>query len=249
MSGNRGQQVTRAEMTGRTRDLEQALTRTAIFAAVDDATISALATTASRRVWDSGAVLFQRGDAGDYMLALTSGRVRLSVSTPTGKELVLRHMAAGEVLGEFSLIDGLPRSADATAVEACSAVVLQRDRFMRVAEQYPQLGLALARHLCQQLRSTNYQMESIALYDLRSRVARFLLFALRSEGDTGRARLRMALNQGELALVLGASRPKINQVLQSMLADGLLEREGEVLICDIDRIRDAAEMPDPGGVA
>ena len=242
-----GQNVTRADLTGRTRDLEQSLTRAAIFSGVDEATISALAATATRRVWDTGAVLFQRGDAGDYLLALTSGRVRLSVSTSMGKELVLRHMGPGEVLGEFSLIDGQPRSADATAVEASSGVVLQRDRFLRVAGLYPQLGLALARHLCQQLRTTNYQMESIALYDLRSRVARFLLFALRGEAGTGRARLRMSLNQTELGLVLGASRPKINQVLQSMVADGLFERDGDVLICDVARIEAAAEMVDPGG--
>lgn len=239
--------MTRAELTSRTRDLEQALTRASLFAGVDEATIAALAATATRRVWQSGTVLFQRGDAGDYLLALISGRVRLSLSTPTGKELVLRHMGPGEVLGEFSLIDGQPRSADATVVEASSGVVLQRDRFLRVAGLYPQLGLALARHLCQQLRSTNYQMESIALYDLRSRVARFLLFALRSEAGAGRARLRMALNQTELALVLGASRPKVNQVLQSMMTDGLLERDGEDLICDVAGLQDAAEMPDLGG--
>lgn len=239
--------MTRAESIGRTRDLEQALTKAAVFAAVDEATVSALAATATRQVWDSGTVLFQRGDPGDYMLALTSGRVRLSVSTPTGKELVLRHIGPGEVLGEFALIDGEPRSADATAVEACSAVILQRDRFLRVAGQYPQIGLALARHLCRQLRSTNYQMESIALYDLRSRVARFLLLALQGKPRTGRARLLLTLNQTELALVLGASRPKVNQVLQSMMAEGLLEREGEVLICDVARIEEAAEMLDPDG--
>lgn len=243
--------MTRVQMTGRTRDLEQTLSRTAIFADLDEATITALAVAATRRVWDAGTVLFQRGDEGEYLLALTSGRVRLSVSTPTGKELVLRHMGPGEVLGEFSLIDGQPRSADATAVEPSSGVVLQRDRFLRVADLHPQLGMALARHLCLQLRSTNYQMESIALYDLRSRVARFLLFALRDEAEAGaeRARLRMALNQSELALVLGASRPKVNQVLQSMLSDGMLAREGETLICDIARLEEAAEISDPGGRA
>jgi len=119
---------------------------------------------ATRRAWDIGTVIFQRGDAGDYLLALVSGRVRLSISTPTGKELVLRHMGPGEVIGKFSLIDGQPKSADATVVQPSSGIVLQRDRFLTVAESRPQLGLALARHLCQQLRSTNYQMESIALH-------------------------------------------------------------------------------------
>lgn len=241
--------MTRAEATGTTRDIGQALARTAIFSGVDDETISALAVHATRRAWTSGAVLFQRGDSGDYMLVLMSGRVRLSVSTPMGKELVLRHIGPGEVLGEFSLIDGEARSADAMVVEPCLAVVLHRDRFLQVADLYPQLGLALARHLCRQLRSTNYQMESIALYDLRSRLARFLLFALRDEARTGRARLRMELNQSELALLLGASRPRINQVLQSMLAEGLLEREGQVFFCDIPRIEEAAEMTDTRGLS
>lgn len=233
-----------AETFGKVRDIELALSRTALFAGVDVPTIAALAQTATRRAWEAGTVLFQRGDAGDYLLALVSGRVRLSVSTPTGKELVLRHMGPGEVLGEFSLIDGLPRSADATVVEASSGVILQRDRFLRAADLHPQLGLALARHLCQQLRTTNYQMESIALYDLRSRVARFLLFALQSQqGDKAaeRVRLRMVLNQTELALVVGASRPKVNQVLQGFLAEGTLEREGEALICDMRALAEAAD--------
>jgi CRP/FNR family transcriptional regulator, cyclic AMP receptor protein len=242
--------VTPPETAPRSRDLALVLARAAVFAGVDDATIAALAASVVRRAWDSGMVLFQRGDAGDYLLVLISGRVRLSVSTPAGKELVLRHMGPGEVLGEFSLLDGQPRSADATLVEPSSGVLLYREQFLKVAHSHPQLGLALARHLCQQLRSTNYQMESIALYDLRSRVARFLLFALRQQHGpdvSARAGLRLDLNQTELAAVVGASRPKVNQVLQSMLAEGALEREGTTLICDVHMLEGLADAPDANG--
>ena len=178
-----------------------------------------------------------------------SGQVRLSISTSTGKELVLRHMGPGDVIGEFSLIDGQPRSADATVVQPSSGIVLPCDRFHAVAAGQPQLGMALARHLCQQLRTTNYQMESIALYNLRSRVARFLLFALREHQEPvqpGRVRLRMVLNQSELALLLGASRPKVNQVLQSLMAEGVLERDGDALICDLGLLQDAVDVPEHG---
>lgn len=239
--------MTQIERTPVQRGLELAIGRAELFARVDGPTIAALAANATRRVWEAGTVLFQRGDAGDYLLALVSGRVRLSVSTGAGKELVLRHMGPGEVIGEFSLIDGQPRSADATVVEPSSGVILRRDRFLAVAAEHPQLGLALAQHLCQQLRSTNYQMESIALYDLRARVARFLLFALRDQRQAGRARLRLAVNQSELALLVGASRPKVNQVLQTMLAEGILERDGEALICDLPRLEEAADVPEAGG--
>ena len=244
--------MTNTRVQDSTRDIERTLARASAFAGLDGATLAALAAKATRRAWDSGTVLFQRGDAGDYLLALTSGRVRLSVSTPAGKELVLRHMGVGEVIGEFALIDGEPRSADATVVEPSSGVILHRDSFLHVAGTHPQLGLAMARHLCRQLRGTNFQMESIALYDLRARVARFLLFALREQQGqrdlprSGTLRLHLALNQGELALVLGASRPKVNQVLQAMVSEGLLERDNETLICDLARLHDASDVPDQG---
>jgi CRP-like cAMP-binding protein len=237
--------MNQADLPGRQRELEAILRRAAPFAHADEGAIQSLASGARRKAWEAGTVLFQRDDAGDYLLALISGQVRLSVSSIAGKELVLRHMGPGDVVGEFSLIDGQPRSADATVISPSSGLILQRDHFLEVAARHPQLGLSVAQHLCQQLRNTNYQMESIALYDLRSRVARFLLFALKDQAALGKARLRLRLNQGEVALVVGASRPKVNQVMQAMLSDGVLEREGDLLLCDIERLEELAVAEAP----
>jgi hypothetical protein len=109
---------------------------------------------------------------------------------------------------------------------------------------HPDLGLALARHLCGLLRDTNYQMESIALYDLRIRLVRFFLFALRQRhGDRPPdvAALRMKLNQSDLSAVLGASRPKINQCLQTLLAEGAVARDGDQINCVVPVLRRMAE--------
>lgn len=241
--------VHNAGTSGSARDIVRALSRTPLFSGLDGVTLAALAAVATRRAWYAGAVLFQRGDAGEDMLILVSGRVRLSISTAAGKELVLRHLGPGEVLGEFSLIDGEPRSADATVTEPTAAIVLHRHGFDRVAAAHPQLGLALARHLCRLLRQTNYQMESIALHALHARVARFLLFALREQhGATlpDQAMLRLELSQSDVAAVLGASRPKVNAVFQAMLADGTLHREGTTLGCDVRRLAAATEAPEAG---
>lgn len=223
----------------RRADIEAALRGSTVFSALDAAAVSALAETGIRKAWPAGAVLFLRGDPGDFLLVVSSGRVRLSFSTPQGKELVLGHVGPREVLGEFAVIDGQPRSADATALEPTSGVVLQRESFLRVVSSRAELGLALARHLSLLLRDTNYQMESIALYDLQARVARFLLLTLRREYGAAippEAPLTLWLNQAELAAILGASRPKINQVLQAMLAEGLLRRDGAELICNRVRL-------------
>ena len=218
-----------------------------IFAALDPKSLAALAAAGGRKSWASGATIFQRGDKGDYLLAITSGRVRLSLATPAGRELVLRHVGAGEIIGELALIDGEPRSADAVVVDAVTAVVVPRAKFLAAAHDHPALALAVARYLAAMLRNTNYQMESIALYDLRMRLIRFILFTIgQVHGDApGPAPvLRLGLNQTDLSSVLGASRPKVNMALQALIAEGALTRKGEGLVCDLALLRELVEAED-----
>ncbi len=231
--------------TGVVPDIAEQLAACPIFAALEPATLAALAATGQRRTWTAGKVVFQRGDAGDHMLAIISGRLRLSLGSSQGKELVLRHLEAGDVVGELAVIDGQPRSADAAALEDTTAIVLRRNRFLEVAAAHPDLGMAVARYLCSMLRNTNFQMESIALYDLQMRLIRFFLFSLRqAHGDKlpDRVVLHMSFNQTDLSAVLGASRPKINQALQALIAEGAIQREGDRFVCQVRRLREMGEM-------
>lgn len=231
-------------MTHAPKDPARFLQTVEMFAGLDAALLDRLGRACVVRSWPAGQVLFQRGDDSDHMLVLASGRVRLSMSTPDGHELVLRHVGSGETIGEFALIDGEPRSADATTVERTEALVLPRARFLSVAEDTPGLGLAMARHLCRLLRDTNYQMESIALYDLRLRVVRFLMLRLRDASPDRPDRIPFDLSQGELAAILGASRPKVNRVLQDLVAEGVIRRDGDALVCDREALDGLADPVD-----
>lgn len=211
-----------------------------IFSGLPEAAITELRLAAEECHWTAGEVMFLRGDEESYLLALISGRVRISLSSPQGRELVLRHVGPGETFGELALIDGLPRSADATAVEATTALILRRTRFLALCAEHADLPLAVARYLCAHLRNTNHQMESIALYDLQSRLVRFLLLTLRQlHGDKLQTYmpLKLGLNQNDLAAVLGASRPKVNQTLQTLISTGALRREGALFICNCDLLQ------------
>lgn len=215
-----------------------------LFAGLDPAALEALAGLAQRRQWQAGEMLFQRGDPGDWMLALAEGRVKLTLTTPSGRELTLRLAEAGDTLGEFALVDGEPRSADATALEPCSGWVLDRLRFAVLAEAHPALGLSVARYFSRRLRATTEQLEGIALYQLEARLARFLLFTLRQLNGPDlppEAALRLEISQSELAAVLGASRPKVNRALQSLQELGAIRREGEVWQLDLPALRAAAD--------
>ena len=206
-----------------------------MFAPLAPEVLDAVAAAAQPRRWAPSEVLFQRGDDGDWMVALTAGQARISVSTPGGRELVLRHAEAGEMLGELALFDGAPRSADATAVGAVEGQVLTRAAFRGVAARHPALYDAALAHLAGMLRGTTDQLESIALYQLQARVARFFLARLQAlHGDDipEDAGLDLAISQGELAALTGATRPKVNRVLADLRAAGALRPDGGAWRCD-----------------
>ena len=229
------------------KELAPALGEFEIFSTLSQQSLSALSTMAGRKSWAAGTTIFLRGDQGDYLLALTAGRVRLSLASPTGRELVLRHVGPGEIIGELALIDGEPRSADAVAVEQTTAIVVPRARFQAAADTDPALAMSVARYLASLLRNTNYQMESIALYDLRLRLIRFILLTINQVyGDSpGLAPvLRLGLNQTDLSSVLGASRPKVNMALQALIAEGALARDGEKLVCDLALLQEILDSAD-----
>lgn len=215
-----------------------------LFESLDPDVLTQIVASAQSRQWPAGTTLFQRGEAGDYLVALTAGRIRLSVSTPQGKELVLRHAEGGDIFGELSLFDGAPRSAEATAVVASEGFILSRRDFDAIAMSEPALRIAVTHYLCRMLRDTTEQLEGLALYTLEARVARFLLFTLRQiHGDDlpPNPLLQLEINQSDIAAVLGASRPKVNRALQSLRDAGILQKAGDAMECNVAALLQIAD--------
>ena len=215
-----------------------------LFQDLPDAVIADIDAASSPKSWPAGEVIFQRGDAGEWLVALKSGRVRLSLITQGGRELTLRHAEAGDTLGELALFDQDPRSADATAVVETAGYVLARRSYDALAAKHPALTMAVARYLSRRLRETTDQLESIALYPLEARAARFLLFTLRQLNGhdlPARATLRLEISQTELATVLGASRPKVNRALLALAEAGALIKGPDGWDCDISALQTLAE--------
>lgn len=218
-----------------------------IFEEFGKETIAEIAAIATWRKWPAGTVIFQRGDEGNYLIVLVSGRIKLSLITPQGKELALRQLEAGSVLGEMAILDGQPRSADATAATATEGYIISKRDFLELLSRNPPAARAIISYLCTKLRETTEQLETIALYDLDSRVARFFLTTLRQiHGDDlpESANLQLALSQTEIAGILGASRPKINRSIQTLEERGAIRRKDGIIHCHIDRLFKLAEPDD-----
>lgn len=207
-----------------------------LFEPLDDSDRRALLQEMREVSFDAGQVIFTRGDAGRDIYLVTAGRVRLSVLTAEGRELSFAHAEPGAVFGEIAMLDSGPRTADATAVVKTQAMSLGRAAFMRLAETRPHLVDAVVRFLCRRIREADQQLEAIALFPIEVRLARFFLAAARQkqpDASEGSISIDLGMSQGELALLIGASRPKVNTALSMLEASGAITRQGNKLSCDL----------------
>ncbi len=216
------------------------LGRTALFGLLDEGERRAIADEMRVVNFDPSQVIFARGDAGREIYLVVSGRVRISVLTAEGRELSFAHAEPGAIFGEIAMLDGGPRSADATAVGKVAALSLSKPAFKRLMETQPHVADAAVRFLCSRLREADQQLEAIALYPIEGRLARFFLAAARAkapDGKDGRVTIDLPMSQSELALLIGASRPKVNTALSVLESSGALERSGTRIICDLEELQ------------
>jgi CRP-like cAMP-binding protein len=214
-----------------------------LFQKFEDAALARVAAAATERRFSAGQTIFLRGDDSNLaMFIVKSGRVRLSVTTAEGRELTIRHVAAGAVFGEISLLDDGPRSADATALTDSALLVVSRVRFQKMLDDDAVFANALLRGLCARLRDTTEQLEAVALMPLEQRLARiFLQLAIAANSDERRVNIKFAMSQGELANLVAASRPKVNQILVAWDAAGVATRTQGGLRVDTQALQDIAD--------
>jgi len=80
-------------------------------------------------VYDKGAVIFKQGDHGQHALFIERGTVDVIIQKD-GADLTIATLGAGEIIGEMSMIDDAPRSANVIATEETEVIVIQRSRFI-----------------------------------------------------------------------------------------------------------------------
>ena len=189
-------------------------------------------------------MIFSRGDPAREMYLVLEGKVRLSILTSDGRELSFAHAGPGSIFGEIATLDGGERTASATAISRVQAMVLPQRAMLDLVENNPKVAVAAIHFLCTRLRETDQLLEAIALHRIEVRLARLLLSALKLQAGTAAGKevpLDLGMSQGELALLIGASRPKVNIALSQLQDMGAITRAGPKLVCNTDMLQKIAD--------
>jgi CRP/FNR family cyclic AMP-dependent transcriptional regulator len=188
-----------------------------------------------------GATLFAKGDPGHSLYAVISGTVKISVSSPDGRNAILNLIGAGEVFGEMSVLDGRVRSTDATANTNCEILVIDRRDFLPFVRSQPALAMKFIELLCERLRWTSDQVEQIILQDLPGRLASALL-GLTEKRKLESANRTIAITQQEISEMVGMTRESINKQLRVWAArDWLRLEHGAIVVLNADPLRELVE--------
>lgn len=195
------------------------------------------------RSWPRGATLFLEGDRSDTVALITSGRVKVSYFTQDGREIVLALREPGDLLGDQSAIDGEPRGASASALEAVQALVVPAPDFKRFLEDHPRVAILMLSVLSKRLRDADRKRIEFGAYDSVGRVARRLVeMAERfGEKEDGGVRITVPLSQREFAAWTGSSREAVSKALQILRSRGWIETHRRVIIVnDLEALSRAA---------
>jgi CRP/FNR family cyclic AMP-dependent transcriptional regulator len=198
------------------------------------------------RSYAAGETIFLMGSAGDSLMAVLSGSVRISMPSPDGKEIVLAIIQPREVFGEIALLDGKERTADAKAIGACSLAILERRDVLSFLKDHPKGWPKLVDVLCARLRNTDQHIAEIALLELPTRLAKTLLRFASEEAQTAApAALQVHLSQRELGNICGASRESINKCLGGWQRRGIIQIEdGVILVMNRTALEELAKLED-----
>jgi CRP/FNR family cyclic AMP-dependent transcriptional regulator len=205
------------------------LRNVSLFSRLSDQELEVLADSLRKRTFAKGMIIFHKDSPGQSLYIVQSGKVRIFILSEAGQEISVRVYGCGEVFGELSMLDGLPRSAGAIAMEKTLVLTLHRDNFLALLERYPRMAPGIIATLSGRVRYTTEYAEGLAFLDVNGRVAKRLLeladlYGVKKERGT---EIDLGLTQRELASLVGTTRESVNKVVGTFRDQGLIEVEGQ----------------------
>ena len=188
----------------------------------------------------AGSTLLHEGQVGDRVVLLLSGTVKVTYTTPAGREVVIGLCGSGDLLGELAVMDGRPRSNTVTALEAVEAAVIPARDFRDFVRD-PEMAVVMMRMLTERLRDADRKQLDFASCDAVGRVSARLVELAEHHGqskDSG-IEITVPMSQEELAGWSACSREAVVRALRMLRERGLIEtkRYRHIKVLDVDALR------------
>jgi CRP-like cAMP-binding protein len=213
------------------------LRQSPIFRGLAKPTLGALADMATNRRYESGEAVFREHEQGMTLIGVISGQLRITTTSPDGRELNLNVIKPGEIVGEIAFLDGGTRTATGIAAVPSVCFAIQRAPFFRLVESTPHLATHLLQLVCARVRWTSRLVADSAFLSVPERLAARLADLCNGVASAKDGSVRLEISQLELAAFLGVSRQVVNRYLGDWQQAGhLVLTRGAITVQNLEAI-------------
>ncbi len=208
-------------------DAASTLAALPLFEGLPASDLDELSRLVGRRRARKGQILFLEGDAGDKAYVVCSGTVDLVLGSAEGDQITLGQVGPGGFLGEMALLDDEPRSATAIVSRAADLLTISRQDLFAHLYSHPETMLNLIRALSRRLRAADDRIRTTRFLDVGGRLAKTLLSLDQPPG----CRVPIAIQQEQLASMVGSTRQTVSEILGRWRLEGVVETSrGRVMV-------------------
>lgn len=139
-------------------DVIEILSSSAVFSVLNKNLLAYISDLAEKRTYAEGDFIFKEGDLPDYCYLIIAGRIEISRNYGGKKKGVVAELYQGSIVGELAIIDGLPRSASAQALEATETLAVSEWDFKKLMKSSPEIALELLPIVANRLRQAQDEL-------------------------------------------------------------------------------------------
>jgi len=205
----------------------QTLYQLPFFSGLGNDALLEIAPHIHERTCSPGQVVVLEGEPCQAVYFVAQGVVRTHRLSPEGREHVLAYLGPGEPFNLVPALDGGPNLATVDAVTDTMLYAIPCERFRQIMREHREVAEAVLERLAAEVRRLSDMVEDLALYTVRTRLARFLL----AHADGTQPPKRWT--QEEMAAQIGTVRDVVGRALRAFADDGLIRRErGRLVVID-----------------
>jgi CRP/FNR family cyclic AMP-dependent transcriptional regulator len=218
------------------------MVRVAFFQKLNEHELAQIAALSKHHKFSRDHVVFFEGSRSDSLYVIVSGSVKIYQKAQDGREKILCVLGAGEFFGEFSLVDGQPRSASVATLQPTEMLSIAHLDFRRFVRSSPDVLWKVLEAMCERLRIVNDENFDLAFRNMPYRLVRALL-KLSEYGTSGVGGVTITTSKQDLAAMVGSGPERVPSLLQKLADRSLVQTDRDnIHIPDIDALRKALEF-------
>ncbi len=225
------------------------LRNVSLFAQINDDELDALASDLLQQSFHKNQVLFQQGSTTSSLYIVRTGSIRVTAFGRNREVTYVGVYGPDQYFGEFSLLDGLPRSGEAVALANSELLVLTRPAFFRFLEHHPAVAIKLMVAISRRMRFAEAAVDHPVALNPEQKIAEMLFEIADRYGTTTDqgVRLGMRLSSDDLASLSGVTRDAADAVVSRLKVEGVISLDrSHIVSVDPVRLRlllNAAALP------